>query len=622
MATPFVYDTLPQGQFFRYLVLEPSTNYNLPLTGRLVTSEIDQAPAFDAISYVWGNPAQVSEISIIGHSNTICLTASLRDTLRRVRLPDRQRNVWADQICINQADLAERSHQVSLMAHIYRRSSMTLIHLGDATDEETSKVASLIADLSAILNSPNATETVLPTDAIAKDERWNTIAAMTKRPWFDRVWVVQEAGLSARPEILYGNLTIPWDEFFGSKGVMKWVQQRGTVIAYSYHLDWHGIHMDKELIWSPPSSSSSSSSSSAQGMATVVTGGPLPWSFLDIMHASRQLQATEPKDHLYGFLGHLAARHAGTGRFIVEPDYTKDVEEVHLEFATNWIEWTQDVDVLSFVQETGRFKSPSWVPSWVAYDSSVLAQLGEAMYRAGGGRVRVPPRFLDGGRKLSVNGMIFDKIRFLSDGFLGGDFYWERQEDLSAGTTVRQKKNDESDKWTSIFKAVLDPAVPFRAQHENESRLAACLSTVTAGLPMNMTNVKLDQAFAAFLAPYLDYIEAKIGREHFKPLEVMAGDMGGKDMPSLADSMEVAIAAPLINRRVVVTETGRYGLVPSTARMDDCVCICFGAKTPFVVRKVQGSNAEYTLVGECYIHGVMDGSQADSSASSEDIVLV
>jgi hypothetical protein len=59
------------------------------------------------------------------------------------------------------------------------------------------------------------------------------------------------------------------------------------------------------------------------------------------------------------------------------------------------------MDILSFVQEAGRLL-PSWVPSWVACDGSVLAQLGEAVFGGGGYNVRAAPLFLDDEKKPRV----------------------------------------------------------------------------------------------------------------------------------------------------------------------------------------------------------------------------
>jgi hypothetical protein len=62
---------------------------------------------------------------MICDGKSIDITASLRDVLRRVRLPNTPRNIWADQICIDQGNLEERGHQVKLMGKIFSRSSTT-----------------------------------------------------------------------------------------------------------------------------------------------------------------------------------------------------------------------------------------------------------------------------------------------------------------------------------------------------------------------------------------------------------------------------------------------------------------------------------------------------------------
>jgi hypothetical protein len=54
--------------------------------------------------------------------------------LRRMRYEDRPRILWIDAICINQEDAEERSRQVAIMGHIYRRSTGNLIYLGVSND--------------------------------------------------------------------------------------------------------------------------------------------------------------------------------------------------------------------------------------------------------------------------------------------------------------------------------------------------------------------------------------------------------------------------------------------------------------------------------------------------------
>ena len=59
--------------------------------------------------------------------------------MTRLRLPDQQRSLWIDGICINQEASGERSHQVKLMKAVYSNAEQVLVWLGDGG--QTSAVA-------------------------------------------------------------------------------------------------------------------------------------------------------------------------------------------------------------------------------------------------------------------------------------------------------------------------------------------------------------------------------------------------------------------------------------------------------------------------------------------------
>ncbi|KAL5317114.1 hypothetical protein ACEPPN_014208 [Leptodophora sp. 'Broadleaf-Isolate-01'] len=48
-----------------------------------------------------------------------------------------------------------------------------------------------------------------------------------------------------------------------------------------------------------------------------------------------------------------------------------------------------------------------------------------------------------------------------------------------------------------------------------------------------------------------------------------------------------------------------FGLAPPEAREGDCICILFGCSVPVVLRAVTPDR--HSFVGECYVHGMMDG---------------
>jgi len=63
-----------------------------------------------------------------------------------------------------------------------------------------------------------------------------------------------------------------------------------------------------------------------------------------------------------------------------------------------------------------------------------------------------------------------------------------------------------------------------------------------------------------------------------------------------------------LNRRLARTASGYYILGPKVMKPKDIICVLFGGKTLFCLRP---KDDYYLLVGECYVHGLMDGEAMD-----------
>jgi hypothetical protein len=61
-------------------------------------------------------------------------------------------------------------------------------------------------------------------------------------------------------------------------------------------------------------------------------------------------------------------------------------------------------------------------------------------------------------------------------------------------------------------------------------------------------------------------------------------------------------------RRIFVTGNGTIGLGPASVQKGDIVVEFLGGLTPFVLRPCDN---HYLLVGECYVHGQMEGEGID-----------
>jgi hypothetical protein len=88
---------------------------------------------YKALSYVWVDTAKKIPIKLDGRGFHV--TSNLESALRYLRYPQVARRLWVDAICINQADVVERSVQVVRMRTIYRLAQAVLIWLGKESEE-------------------------------------------------------------------------------------------------------------------------------------------------------------------------------------------------------------------------------------------------------------------------------------------------------------------------------------------------------------------------------------------------------------------------------------------------------------------------------------------------------
>jgi len=186
------YTGLPSEECIRILILEAGIG-NEPLRCTLKTCPLHEVECqYEAISYVWGRPDNVTEIECDGKKLTI--TISLAEALRRFRLPSEQRALWADAICINQKDDYEKSSQVGKMAKIYQKARRVLCWLG----QDDQGIAEVCFDLVKKADQEFAeiwqdswTFDEIPHDLKLADDvmlEWRKIKSMLNLPWFERLW--------------------------------------------------------------------------------------------------------------------------------------------------------------------------------------------------------------------------------------------------------------------------------------------------------------------------------------------------------------------------------------------------------------------------------------------------
>ncbi|KIN08291.1 hypothetical protein OIDMADRAFT_98373, partial [Oidiodendron maius Zn] len=131
---------------------------------------------YEALSYVWGSLKNPKN-AIMSDGSSISITNNLDIALRHLRYTTEDRQLWVDSLCINQEDIKEKNSQIPLMGSIYRLANRVLAWLGPEEND-----------------SGHALQII---DHVGRQELY-CICSLFERPWFERIWIRQEIGLSTR----------------------------------------------------------------------------------------------------------------------------------------------------------------------------------------------------------------------------------------------------------------------------------------------------------------------------------------------------------------------------------------------------------------------------------------
>jgi len=207
------------GRTFRLLTILPALNGDDPLLCECHSFDIDEAPPYEALSYVWGDSSPSANIWCNGQC--IEIGPSLSQALKRLRYRESKRIIWADAICIDQADEGEKSHQVPLMGSIYSLARRVVVWLGEGDAQQIRQAfeaAETIADAcddyderhGIISDDLTDHHKVKLPEIAASPIILSSLKELYNRPWFHRIWCIQEIRLAADALVIWGDAEIPW----------------------------------------------------------------------------------------------------------------------------------------------------------------------------------------------------------------------------------------------------------------------------------------------------------------------------------------------------------------------------------------------------------------------------
>ena len=349
------------------------------------------------------------------------------------------------------------------------------------------------------------------------------------------------------------------------------------------------------------------------------------FNFLYELHRARGLQFTDQRDRVFAFLGHYALcsmPYADGKPLAIEADYTKTVEQVYIDVAKRALQGSEGnsaLIVLAAVQHMSlpaglashdsalqRDRLPSWVPDWRTYQGFILS---EPINPHHAHRTTQPKlNFAENNAVLRIHGLEIDKVEACSRLLIDQDFH-VKHDMLGSRLPIEYlwHKICQKDSFNLDDKCVNDHSA-FLALMQTLSNGCVQIAGRESKLYCKIPGSRWLEQAALYLTKALGTkAVGAIAPELFE-LAKEAEHRHGKEEWSRSTN------GASKNRKFARTKDGYYVLGPAVMEVGDVLCVLFGGKMPFCLRKV---GDRYLLVGECYAYGLMKGEAVDMFEKGE-----
>lgn len=399
----YVYNALPSATCVRLIKFDQRGSANGEISFTLHISELNSAPAFDALSYTWGDPAcpylSSPKLSVQSLPAVRCNGASLKvqpnllAALKELQTLDigRATYIWIDAICIDQANHSERSSQVQMMGTLYEQAETVIVWLGpeDETISDAFFVLERLGSVGRVLRNKEQLDEAraflshismwdfydascyrakLGIEPIT-DRQWLSVAALLHRPYFKRVWVIQEITQARRIVVVCGKRLLNWFKLSAALvflTITNWYQALHTEVLNLRVTDPKARVGFEAML-------REKATGGYQAMALVQThqftkGEAGRFRLEQLLSKHRSCLSTDPRDKIYSLIGIAnldkpPLNDPQKAQSLVA-DYELPVEILYTRVARLLFESRGDLRMLS-ERESNRERSLKNLPSWV-----------------------------------------------------------------------------------------------------------------------------------------------------------------------------------------------------------------------------------------------------------------
>lgn len=525
---------------------------------------------YEALSYVWGSSEDQATVEIVQSaspdmkietpsppsSTALEVSRDLYNTMRRLRTAEDSRAMWIDAICINQADLSERSREVRRMRDIYRLAFRVVMYLGPGSSNSGLALATLsylgqqveTSKTSAVLPAPEGREVEwwFSPSYIPRDERRRqAILDLIMRPFFQRLWIIQEMQLANhRAVVQAGYVQVPW--YYVRRGLER-----------SWQINFDGQYSLADVTHQRWTHDANISINQRFTYVANVSMNLVNHALEDFFVVTMPSECSDLRDKIYGLLGLLPIRMARR----TQSRYSATTPEVYKEAFLAILECTKRFDLLALAAPSDK-EHINHLPSWALDFSSKVPTTMLGVFRTHASGESAAHFEYVSPDTLEVTGVDYTSVELFSD-TLSRDL----QHVAAAAKRCWIFTNDEYPTGEPLGEAI--------------TRTLA-LNKIRSSWPNYQKFPALEEVADIF--------------EQFHNENVVQGEWTG---------WIKLLRGKLAGKKLFKTPEGLIGIAYGDIQPEDRVVVLLGCYFPVIIRRV--SARHYRIVSRCYVHGIMNG---------------
>jgi hypothetical protein len=581
LASSFKYKPLPPGYFRLLTIVGPG---DFPV-GQMEAFSLDAAPEYVAMSYSWGK--NTTSRTFFCNNQTFAVSSEVLDALNSLGLGLRTTKVWIDAICINQADEEEKANQVAEMQRIYARATRVAIWLGPAEDNSDIFIDKMDDFVQwAVHFDSNKVDQRGQLTSPPHGRLFLALGPILARPWFNRVWVVQEVLLAKDAVLVCGTRFLDWKIFCMMIVLTKAQNLTNLLISPHFSISQLEVAISNilNLGWT----------------GDKAQKGLSPREFTLFLNSGRLRKVTEPVDRVWGFLG-LAdpeLRKAAMPLISYSSESRRDFYKTYVDMGRLLLLRDPELCLLSIAASTNKPPGmPSWCPNFhtAGLNGLPLPDRPKFRFHAGIRRNEIGKpevKFGHDPNTLMLRGFRLDKVDKIAKMDFSRPNSWE-EERLQTAPQENLALWDQQ--CLAIARSVFRPI--FTDMPDAHAR--TMLMDSMADEPQRSVR-KAYANFQKFINNFDKKYPAGFTADELAAVLRIQADVNG--------------ASP---RAYFSTVGGRVGLGPRNIVSGDTVCIVRGAKVPYVMRFKSGGGSSCKFLGDAYVDGVMYGEAMKTGVQSE-----